>query len=363
MGGEEMLDFTFLSYDQIYGDNKLDILKQYGVRCASTDYTILLGGVVEDFSYTSEGENLINRTSSYWTKSSGYSCWIVDEDGEELCEDLYDRVTGVRLAVAYSSIRDLPGDVKYINGIKVKEYGEYPQTVASKELSFLLEKFYDEGKLKETGKLYTSDSAHYDDEDSLFKPKHRIEYEYNGDKYVRFVADNNGAFEKLSNGIEIKNGDIYWIKVEPIKWLIDEKSDIALSKNVLFSGIQFNRKANDIIVFEESDIKKFIDEYFVKEIVPSNTKDDKLSYNPYKFDFNEVSEEEIIKGCVEINIAVMLYGKSGDGKSARVKELDPDAEILYLINASPDSLGGKSIVDNGKMIDIPPTWYTKLVDK
>ena len=358
-----MLDFFFLYEEQVFGDNKLDILKQYGVRCASTDYTILLGGIVDDFSYTSDGEKLINRTSSYWTKSSGYRCWIVDEAGEELIEDLYDRVTGVRLAVAYSFIRDLPGDVRYINGIKVKEYGEYPQTVASKELSFLLEKFYNEGKLKETGKLYTSDSAHYDDEDSLFMAKQRIEYEYNGDKYVRFVADNNGAFEKLSNGIEIKNGDIYWIKVEPIKWLIDEKSDIALSKNVLFSGIQFNRKANDIIVFEESDIKKFIDEYFAKEIVPSNIKDDKLSYNPYKFDFNEVSEEEIIKGCVESNIAVMLHGRSGDGKSARVKELDPDAEILYLINASPDSLGGKSVLINEKMKDIPPTWYTKLVDK
>ena len=358
-----MLDFTFLTREQIFGDKKLDVLKQYGVRCSITDYAILLGGIVDDFSYTSEGENLINRTSSYWTETAGYRCWIVDEAGEELIEDLYDRVTGVRLAVAYSSIRDLPGDVRYINGIKVKEYGEYPQTVATKELSFLLEKFYNEGKLKETGKLYTSDSAHYDDEDSLFKPKHRIEYEYNGDKYVRFVADNNGAFEKLSNGIEIKNGDIYWIKVEPIKWLIDEKSDIALSKNVLFSGVQYNRKVNDIIVFEESDIKKFIDEYFEKEIVPSNIKDDKVSYNPYNFDFSNVSEEEIIKGCVESNIAVMLHGRSGDGKSARVKELDPDAEILYLINASPDSLCGKSVLINDKMIDIPPTWYTNLLEK
>ena len=60
----------------------------------------------------------------------------------------------------------------------------------------------------------------------------------------------------------------------------------------------------------------------------------KKNYNPYNFDFSEVSEEEIIKGCVESNIAVMLHGKSGDGKSARVKELDPDAEIIYLIKSS-----------------------------
>jgi len=91
--------------------------------------------------------------------------------------------------------------------------------------------------------------------------------------------------------------------------------------------------------------------------------DNSKKVNLYNLDFSQVTEEEIIKGCVESNIAVMLHGRSGDGKSARVKELDPDAEILYLINASPDSLGGKSIVYNGEMLDIPPTWYIKLVEK
>ena len=38
----------------------------------------------------------------------------------------------------------------------------------------------------------------------------------------------------------------------------------------------------------------------------------------------------------------MLHGKSGDGKSARVKELDPNAQILYLINENSNSLIGKS---------------------
>ena len=121
--------------------------------------------------------------------------------------------------------------------------------------------------------------------------------------------------------------------------------------------------------FLDSDIKKYMNTYFCKEILPSNVKvqditaSEKEEPNPYNFDFSNVSEEEIIKGCVESNIAVMLHGRSGDGKSARVKELDPDCEILYLINASPDSLGGKSVLINDEMKDIPPTWYTKLVDK
>lgn len=56
----------------------------------------------------------------------------------------------------------------------------------------------------------------------------------------------------------------------------------------------------------------------------------------------------------------MLHGKSGDGKSARVKELDRDAVVVNLLTASLDSFSGKSIVKNDELIDIPPTWYTKL---
>ena len=118
-----------------------------------------------------------------------------------------------------------------------------------------------------------------------------------------------------------------------------------------------------------------MDTYFKKEMMAdlanviydmvdkNDIVDNSKKVNPYNFDFSNVSEEEIIKGCIESNIAVMLHGRSGDGKSARVKELDPDCEILYLINASPDSLGGKSVLINEEMKDIPPTWYTKLVDK
>ena len=68
---------------------------------------------------------------------------------------------------------------------------------------------------------------------------------------------------------------------------------------------------------------------------------------------------------VESNIAVFLHGKSSDGKSARVKELDPDCEIIYLVNATPDSLNGKTVFNSNtnEMIDIPPTWYIKLKER
>ena len=123
--------------------------------------------------------------------------------------------------------------------------------------------------------------------------------------------------------------------------------------------------------------------YFSKDIIPSNgikkglvsTEDlvdtDRFNdvlereHNPYGFNLENVTEEEIIKGALQSDMPVFLHGRSSDGKSARVKQYDPDCEIVYLRNATPDSLNGKSVynADTGEMIDIPPTWYKNLCEK
>lgn len=84
--------------------------------------------------------------------------------------------------------------------------------------------------------------------------------------------------------------------------------------------------------------------------------------NFYGFSFNEVSEEDIIKGAVQSGVAVFLHGRSSEGKSSRVKQLDPDCDIIYLRNASLESLNGKSVYNQstGQMIDVKPTWLLKL---
>ena len=165
----------------------------------------------------------------------------------------------------------------------------------------------------------------------------------------------------------IRYGNPYWVSVEPIKWMIDEKEDIALSKKIIFSGVQFNRISNYRVDFNKTDIKEFMDKYFSKDIMPSITKEDKEKnpfINSYGFNFRKVSEEDIIKGAIESNISVFLHGRSSEGKSARVKQIDPDCVIIYLRNATPESLNGKSVYNSetGEMIDIKPTWLKKLED-
>ena len=268
-----MLDLTFLSEEQIFGDNKLEILKKYGTRCVITDFSILLGGYVSSDYYTSEGNTLKNRTGWWWTKSSDWDndARIVSTHGNRNCGNVRRRDGGVRPALPYSSIQSISSNgVRGKSGIKEIEYGEYPQTIVDENYSSELESVYNNGNLRTTGKTYTTDSVRYQDTDISFRARTHTEYEYNGSKYIRFVGDSNCAREFLSDGRTIKTGQAYWVRVEPITWLVDERANIALSKYILFSGVQFKNRRDYKGNFENTDIKQFMDNYFSKEIITMN---------------------------------------------------------------------------------------------
>ena len=372
-----MNNFTFLTDEQIFGNNQLDIINRYDTRCAITDFAILSGGCVSSNYYTYEGDTREYRTGWWWTKSyngdNAMRFVNIKGSGEKTSVDL--REGGARPVLPYSSIRSISSNgVRYIDGIKEIEYGEYPQTIVDKNYSRELDMAYNNGSLRTTGKNYTTDSVIGKYYNASFIPRTHTEYEYNGSKYIRFVGDSNCDGSVLSDGRIINEGNTYWVRVEPITWLVDERANIALSKKIIFSGVQFENQCNYEGDFDKTNIKQFMDNYFSKEIVPSrvysqtqNLEGKELirKQNPYGFNFNEVSEEDIIKGAIESNVSVFLHGRSSDGKSARVKQLDPDCEIIYMRNATPDSLNGKSVYNakTGEMIDVPPTWYLKIKEK
>lgn len=377
-----MNNFTFLTEEQTYC---LSILRRYGVECAITDFSILLGGDISPTFHTSEGNTRKDRAGFWWTKSPGkynnaacaVSCAHIQE------HTVLNRYVGARPVLPYSSLQSISSnEVRDVNGIKEIEYGEYPQTIVDEAYSRELERAYNDGSLKTTGKNYTTDSVSLYDFFTSFRARNHTEYEYNGSKYIRFVGDSNGDGEFLSDGRKIQFGNTYWVRVEPITWLVGERANIALSKKIIFSGVQFQNVQNGDYKgdFDRTDIKQFMDNYFSKEIVTDRVysqatslkqtqnlegKEPIRKQNPYGFNFDGVSEEDIIRGAVESNVSVFLHGRSSDGKSARVKQLDPDCEIIYMRNATPDSLNGKSVYNatTGEMIDVPPTWYSKVKEK
>ena len=399
-----MNNFTFLTDEQIFGNNRLDIISRYGTKCTITDFSILLGGYVSSDYYTCEGNTKKDRTGWWWTKSSDgdNDARLVDTGGSRYWSSVVKRTGGARPALPYSSIQQVSSNgVRGASGIKETLYGEYPQTIVDENYSRELERAYNNGSLRTTGKNYTTDSISNPVTDTSFRARVHTEYEYNGSKYIRFVGDSYRGEEVLSDGRTIQSGNTYWVRVEPIIWLVDERANIALSKKIIFSGVQFKNRRDYKDDFDRTDIKQFMDNYFSKEIVsdrvysqttsveqtqnlegkepvrkqnPSTSveqtqnlewKEPVRKQNPYGFNFDGVLEEDIIRGAVESNVSVFLHGRPSEGKSARVKQLDPDCEIIYMRNATPDSLNGKSVYNaaTGEMIDVPPTWYQRVLQK
>lgn len=63
------MNITFLTEEQIFGRNKLDIINKRGTKAAMTDFSILLGGFVSDNYHIDGGNSLQDRTGYYWTKT------------------------------------------------------------------------------------------------------------------------------------------------------------------------------------------------------------------------------------------------------------------------------------------------------
>jgi len=271
-----MSDFTFLTEEQV---DQLDILKKYGKKAAMTDFSILLGGT--GWNYINEGNSLKNCVSWWWTKTlygddadyedDSYDCVrVVIHNG---CIDWYGvdlRVIGARPALPYSSILGICSNaLRGKNGILEVEYGEYPQDIVSEDEAKTLEREYLNRTINQTGKSYTTDSVSDFYYNTPFKARNHTEYEYNGRKYIRIIGEWYCRGSVLSDGRTVEVDVPYWVEVKPIKWMIDEKANIALSKRLIFSGVQFNcgrLYGND---FNETDIKKFMDKYFSKDIIPS----------------------------------------------------------------------------------------------
>lgn len=389
------LDLTFLTLGQIFEEpelveNQLEIIKRYGTKAAITDFAILLGGKVSSDDYTSEGNTKKNRTGWWWTQYVDpimYSNTInsmqsslcgrvygVDFKGEGVIPRRNARDIGIRPVVRYSSIANMARNEILVCGIKEVEFGEYPQTIISEDESEELETMYNSNVLLMTHKSYITDSVHNEDIKTKFMAKIHREYMYKENKCIRFVGNSNGNGNILSDGRKIEMNKPYWIKVEPVVWLVDEEADIALCKKIIASGVQFDNKEIYDGDFSKTNIKWFMDYDLSKDIIPSlvselplddsKTKKNKI-INLYDFDFREQSDEDMLKGVIESGVAVYLHGLSGDGKSARVKEYDSDAEMIYLLNSTPEAIIGKSVYkeSTGEMIDIKPTWLVNLEEK
>ncbi len=253
-------DLTFLNYNQIIGDNKLNIFKKYGSQCEITDFAILLGGE----SVKKDDKNI----GAWWTKTPYYTneIFVINEEGSKKHVKPYSRNYSTRPVTSYSSIENNSKIILKDNKILEIEYCELPQMVVDLDYSYELESNFNMNLLLQTGKVYTVD---FNVDKNSFIPRSYTEYLYNGEKYIRFIAGLNNLNSELSDGRKVLYQGIYWLKVEPIIWIVDLTSDIAITKKSIISGLQYNCTKYIHKHFERNDIKKYMDNYLSNEIQES----------------------------------------------------------------------------------------------
>ena len=286
-----MIEVGLLNDSEVVNE-EINAIKKYGKVCALTDFAILLGANVSKLSPIIEN-NVKYKLTNYLTSNlfktpSNLYVWAVTDSGGLNFNKLSKRDLSIRPVVKLSSIQN-NNDIQffYEDGMEKALYGEYPSYVVENNLSDILENNFRNNTLSKTRKKYTTDSNHISSETS-FIPREFIEYEYNGEKFIRFVVDNNYKNDKLSNGKVYSKGEVVWIKVEPINWLVDREKDILISKRALLSGIPFlpvddNREINK---YELSFLKEYMDKYFINDIVPSNVEE-------YREEITILDEEQI----------------------------------------------------------------------
>ena len=374
-----MSKFTFLTEEQCFGADKLDIFEKRGTKAAITDFSVLLGGGVSD-EHVNNDSSLEGRTGYYWTKTDDGESYarVVYDDGDSYYYTVFERDGGARPALPFSSISSIPTNgesgKRARDGILEVEYGYYPQKAVSRDMQERLERAYRSGSISKTRNTYTTDSRKYDAYDEKFLAKQHEEYEYNGKRYVRIEVNSGKSQYTLSNGENYRDGDNVWVEVSPVKWLVDERAKVMLTDKLIFSGVQFNHTRDyHTRDFDKTDIKTFMDRYLSRDLEQTRgtisigegteqaesvpTRKSRLQkLNPDKtkpVDRAKMTDTEIIHNWIEAGESVLLRGPSGIGKTERIKSLYPDLIYMKLTNNMfPEKVVGSVNLQTGQ--SIPP---------
>lgn len=366
-------ELTLLSKGQIFGidgESQLSIIKKYGIESEATDLALLTG--VTNY-YMPDG----TVAAEYWTSTiegESMACAIDPNSTahyDRMRAYLGSRNFGVRPVLKFSSTfpEKFLNIAENSNGIKEVEYGEYPQKAVDNNMQNILDMAYLNNTLKNTGRSYTFDSRPVSDYYSEFFGVTYDEYEYEGKRYIRVKANFSDNYSiDLSNGESCYLDDNVWVEVLPVRWLVDDVSKCLVSKNTLLSGIMYH---NDTYLksFSESNIKKYLDEYMIRDLFQpkqlNNEMNQENTRKKFGFNLDSVTQEEMLQGALESNVPVFLNARSSEEKIDILRQIDKDCTVIYLKNATHDSLNGKNVYDSqsNEMLNIAPTWYKDLLEK
>ena len=148
---------------------------------------------------------------------NGEEAAIYKNDGKVQILDLTNPSVGIRPAINYSQIKSSAKVIRELEeGLKEIEFGEYPQERVEDYLQEQLNQDLLDSRLETTEKKYTI---------------------YNNDEQnpdtIRLIE----VMDKDGNKYVNKNDT--WYKVSPVRWIVNEKTNLAVTKYMIQGGIPY----------------------------------------------------------------------------------------------------------------------------
>jgi hypothetical protein len=174
-------------------------------------------------------------------------------------------------------------------------------------------------------------------------------YRLGGKEVICMTFEEGGmtGYVRLSDGSVVTEGEEVFVEVRPVRWLYEEDSKLLISCMALFGGLS-----------RESAVS-YLEGSFLAELTYQQ---EEASPESRGFKVGTHDELSLIRAYVEANIPVFLHGLSGDGKSDRVRQIDPQALDIELVNETPETINGRAVYNEttNTIIDIKPVWLIKL---
>lgn len=330
--------FELLDKKEIMGDGILDILKKRGIFAAVTDFSLALGTATRRDGFIGKEKRPDQRKGCYWIKDKIKNIYESTEWGRSYinkyiwtvgsfpCDrEVESRECGIRPIMRLDSLEKLPKNKgskvkRAADGILEVELGYYPQTAASKKIQRTLTKKLKLDELKKTGNVYVTDNGAH-----KFAAEENYEYEYKGKRYVNVLLKDIGwDFEvKLSNGENFPVESSIWVEVEPVKWLVDEKSKVMLTEKIITGGIHYSDCSDkDDIDFEKINVMQYMNNHLKKEMLQSEIEYVKVEGEKREEEYMEERVHEYKKEDMQNNadLGVKAYRKIGEGYNKHLKK-------------------------------------------
>ena len=311
----------FLSREQVF-DRPLPVFRSVGAAAPATDLALL---TAPDDGFLLE-------------HGGGINYFLADG-----CVDRFGRFEPCAVCALRPAILLEQGEerslcrVRTEGGVTLAELGAFPCSLLDRSLRDMAQREFARGALPKTGRVLSLGG--------LELPVYLL----GAKRVVRVELQSGGVsgYAQLSDGTVVAEGDFAFLELKPVRWLYDEGRGLLLSCQALLGGL--DREAACAYLAEGflSDLRDEED-----AALPETA--------PYRVE--ERDELSLIRAYVEADIPVFLHGLSGDGKSDRVRQIDPQALDIELVNENPETINGRAIYNEAKdeIVDIKPVWLVKL---